>query len=102
MSDAAAENPFLPDGRQWAWSSTTLGLAKECKRKYYYAQILGYRNVGNNPHIIFGMHYAKALERYHQYRAEDYPHDYAVGAAVQQLLLDSVDWQSEHNFKNKD
>jgi hypothetical protein len=66
MSDAAAENPFLPDGRQWAWSSTTLGLAKECKRKYYYAQILGYRNVGNNPHIIFGMHYAKALERYHQ------------------------------------
>jgi hypothetical protein len=37
----AAENPFLPDGRQWAWSSTTLGLAKECKRKYYYAQILG-------------------------------------------------------------
>jgi hypothetical protein len=54
MSETTAENPFLPDGRQWAWSSTTLGLAKECKRKYYYAQILGYRNVGNNPHIIFG------------------------------------------------
>jgi hypothetical protein len=102
MSEATAENPFLPDGRQWAWSSTTLGLAKECKRKYYYAQVLGYRNVGNNPHIIFGMHYAKALERYHQYRAEDYPHDYAVGAVVQQLLLDSASWSSEHNFKNKD
>jgi hypothetical protein len=102
MSETAAENPFLPDGRQWVWSSTILGLAKECKRKYYYAQILGYRNVSNNHHITFGWHYAKALERYHGYRAEDYTHDHAVQTVVHQLLLDTVNWQSEDHFKNKD
>jgi hypothetical protein len=103
MSETAAENPFLSDGRQWAWSSTTLGLAKECKRKYYYAQVLGYRNVGNNPHIIFGMHYAKALERYHLYRASGpSPHKAAVDKVIYQLLLDTANWQSEHHFKNKD
>jgi hypothetical protein len=101
MSETATDNPFLPDGRQWVWSSTTLGLAKECKRKYYYAQILGYRNVGNNPHIIFGQHYAKALERYHRERIHQ-DHQDAVRYVVALLLQDTEAWQSEHNFKNRD
>jgi hypothetical protein len=96
-------DPFLPDGRQWVWSSSTLGLAKECKRKYYYAQILGYRGVGANPHLIFGAHYAKALERYHRYRATDnQDHQTCIRAVVDELLVDTLEWHSEHHFKNRD
>jgi hypothetical protein len=48
------------------------------------------------------MHYAKALERYHHQMALGGNHDYALGMVIHQLLLDTADWQSEHNFKNKD
>src|SRR5436189_79613 len=44
----AAESPYLPDGRQWAWDSSSLDPAKSCARKYYYQQILGYRQKGEN------------------------------------------------------
>jgi hypothetical protein len=62
-------HPSYPDGRQWAWNSSTLRPAKECKRKYYYEVILGYKSTGENQNIIFGGHYAKALEHFHGLRS---------------------------------
>jgi len=63
-------SPYLPDGRQWAWDSSSLGPAKDCARKYFYQQILGYRQKGENAHLTFGRLYASALETYHKLRAE--------------------------------
>src|SRR5712691_11651344 len=65
-----AESPYLLDGRQWAWDSSSLGPAKDCARKYFYQQILGYRQKGENVHLTFGRLYASALETYHKLRAE--------------------------------
>jgi hypothetical protein len=97
------ESPYLPDGRQWAWNSTALGWAKECKRKYYLSQHLNLAKSGDNVHLVFGGHYAKALERYHRFREIDaLAHEDALRATVADLLIDTKDWHPEHNFKNRD
>lgn len=96
------ESPYLSDGRQWAWNSTALGLAKECKRKYYLAQLLGKSTQGENVHLTFGRHYAKALEDYHRLMAAGLGHAESVANAVHALLSASAGWESEHNFKNRD
>lgn len=99
-----AQSPFLPDGRQWAWDSTALGLAKECPRKYYYVMKLGFRSRADNVHLVFGSHYAKALETYHKLRvAKD--HDEALRSIVEQVLQwtwDDGPWTPDHNFKTRE
>jgi hypothetical protein len=58
----SGNNPFLPDGRQWAWNSSSLNPAKTCARKYYYEVICGYVTKDENVHLTFGGIYASALE----------------------------------------
>ena len=53
-------------------------------------------------HLIFGAHYAKALERYHLYRATDLNHEESIHEVMTQLIRDSAGWESDHNFKNRD
>lgn len=112
------ENAFLPDGRQWAWNSVSLGLAKECPRKYYLSQILGWRVRGANVHLTFGGHYAKALERFHSARADGADFDQARRLTIQCLMLDTWEhptneetddplpggqpWDSQHPSKNRE
>lgn len=93
--------PYLPDGRQFAWNSTTLGLAKECLRKYYYAAIVGWSPRSLNDDITFGHYYARALEHYHLYRAEGESHDNASYLVVKQTLEATKDWASEHKSKDR-
>jgi hypothetical protein len=99
-----SDNPFLPDGRMWAWSSTTLNLAKECPRKYYYAVILGWQPKSLNDNITFGYWYAAALESYHKLRSPlyDYDHEISLRTVVLQTLQSTKDWQSEDTRKNRE
>lgn len=101
-SEPNTESPFLPDGRQWAWNSSTLRPAKECKRKYYYEVILGYKSTGENQNIIFGSHYAKALERFHGLRSNHIEYDQALHEVVHELLQETFSWKSDHPAKNRD
>ena len=97
-------SPFLLDGRQWAWNSTTLGLGKECLYKYYLAVIEGWSPKSLNDDITFGLHYASALESYHKLRSELYnklDHDTALSTVVLQTLQSTAAWISEHRFKDR-
>lgn len=97
-----AENPFLPDGRQWAWNHSSLEPAKACPRKYYYTVIEGWRSRAANDDITFGGHYAKALEIYHRMAANGQPHNNNVRAIVRYVLEETKDWKSEHNAKTRE
>lgn len=97
-------SPYLPDGRQWAWNSTSLGIGKECLRKYYYAVRLGWSPAILNDDITFGMWYASALESYHKLRSHLYnhlTHDEALNEVVRSTLQSTAGWNSEHRIKNR-
>lgn len=96
------ESAFLPDGRQWAWNHSSLEPAKACPRKYYYTVIEGWRSKSATDDIIFGTHYAKALEIYHKGRADDESHRDATEFAIFATLTETRAWQSEHNIKTRE
>jgi hypothetical protein len=108
------DSPFLPGTKvQYAWDSTSLGLYKECPRKYYYQMILGYRpkSLGGSPHLRFGQIYHSALESYDRYRVQGRSHDDALSFAVLNAMMDSWDyhddkpsgpWVSDHSLKNRE
>lgn len=63
-------SPFLPGSRfQIAWDSTSLGLLKECPRKYYYQIVLGWSPRHSNVHLRFGQLYHSGLEGYDHFCA---------------------------------
>lgn len=102
------ESPFLPDGRQWAWSASHIKLAKECWRKYYYAARQSLTRKDLSVDLVFGKHYAKALETYHKLRNQQNPatdkpwtHDEAVHEVTFVTLNSTSSWQPEHNFKTR-
>lgn len=83
----ARQSPFA-DGThfQTAWDSTSLGLLKECPRKYYYEIILGWRSGGMNVHLTFGLGYHAALEAYDHARCAGADHVQATRAALKVAL----------------
>lgn len=95
------ESPFLPDGRQWAWNHSSLEPAKACPRKYYYSVIEGWQSRNANDDITFGMHYAKALERYHTFVLLLGHHE-ALHQTILLTLQESYGWKSEHNAKTRE
>lgn len=63
-------SPLIPGTHfQFAWDSTSLGLLKECPRKYYYEILCGWRPKRDNVHLTFGLLYHAALEAYDHYAA---------------------------------
>src|SRR5690606_32074132 len=76
------EIPFLQIG----WDSTSLGLLKECPRKYYYNMVLGRQSRGDNVHLTFGGHYHKALEIYDHMKSAGADHEEATDYALRYCL----------------
>jgi len=86
-----------PDGRlsfsatylhhQIAWDSTSLGLLKECPRKYEYNILKGHVSHGDNPHLKFGTEFHSAIENYHYCTAFGLDHDTALKSALRQALI---------------
>lgn len=71
-ADNGAFSKEIP-GLQTAWDSTSLGLLKECPRKYYFSMIEGWGREGN-VHLVFGQYLHSALEFYDKRRAEGATH----------------------------
>ncbi len=94
-------SPFDSDGVQYAWDSTSLGLLKECPRKYFYKMICGWDRQRKSHHLIFGQLLHTGLETYDKVSTamladgivpED-AHEIAVFSAIDKIMRESVDYQ---------
>lgn len=99
------ESPFLPDGRQWIWNSSSLDPAI-CPRKYYYQIVRGLRSLRQSADLIFGGAYAKAHEQFHKTMAETGDREAALRSAVHRALtvtwFEDGPWQSTHPTKTRE
>lgn len=82
---------FNDTGFQWAWDSTSLSSFVTCPRKYYYSILQGWTSELRSVHLIFGGHYATALEHYHKHRAGGIGHDDALLQVVREALINTWD-----------
>ena len=86
---------IIQPGLQIAFDSTSMGLLKECPRKYYYSIICGWRSRAESVHLTFGLHYHKALEAYDHGKAKGMSHEDALDFAVHIAL--TITWDKERS-----
>ncbi len=103
-----ARSPFLPGTNiQFAWSSLTLGLIKECPRKYQYTVIEGWSSREESIHLRFGIEYHQALQDYAIARAEGMKHEDGIHEAIRALHHRVHDWAPDRTtragkYKNRE
>lgn len=99
---------FDASGFQHAWDSTSLSNFVTCPKKYYYSNLQGWQSEIRSAHLLFGGHYATALERYHKMRASGIDYDDAVRHVVRLAMTET--WDTErgagqewfHNLKTRE
>lgn len=107
-----APSPFSPTipTFQLAWDSTSLGLLKDCPRKYQLSILLQWSPKSKSHHLTFGGLYASGVERYAHLRARGLPHDDTVLGVVRWVLEASgsrgeggewLPWDSRDSLKNR-
>lgn len=117
MTELVMPKSFDANGLQFAWDSTSIKLATECMRKYYYKMIVGWQPEDLSVHLKFGIAYAEALEHYHKYVAQGMDREEAIETVVHEALLATWDheldaegnripgtgapWESMHNLKTR-
>lgn len=84
---------FDESGVQFAWDSTSIGLAETCLRKYQLNMLLGWQPDKKSVHLIFGGLYATALEHYHQHVAAGMPVDEATVEVVHEALIATTEYE---------
>ena len=77
------------DGTFFAWDSTMIKDAEKCARNFYYKHVEGWTAYQKSVHLVFGGHYAKALENFHKYKALGQSHDEALEAVVLEALCET-------------
>ena len=104
----AIRNPAFSSavpGLQIAWDSTSLGLLKECPRKYYLFMVEGWTPRAQSIHLRFGQIYHSALETYDRAKAKGASHDEAARSAIRHALVESWDgdkpWITDDSYKNR-
>jgi hypothetical protein len=88
---------FNASGAQYAWDSTSLTAFATCPRKYYYSNLQGWTSELRSVHLIFGGHYASALEHFHKFRAAGISHDDALRKVVLEAMLNTWDHERSEN-----
>lgn len=86
---------FTAEGVQFAWDSTSLKLYDECPRKYQYKMIEGWQTRNKSHHLIFGAHYATALEHFYKHRALGDSLEEALEKVVHEALINT--WEYARN-----
>lgn len=86
---------FNESGFQYAWDSTSLSSFVTCPRKYYLSMLQGWTSELRSVHLIFGGHYASALEHFHKHRAAGVEYEDAVRMVVREVLENT--WDREAN-----
>lgn len=95
--DHVGEHPqaFTADNIQFAWDSTSIKAAEECLYKYKLTLIDGWQPRSLSVHLLFGAHYATALEHYHKHKADGKEHEEALRAVVLETLINT--WEHEED-----
>jgi len=86
---------FDASGFQFAWDSTSLSSFVTCPRKYYLSMLQGWTAEQKSVHLIFGGHYATALEHFHKHRAFGIDYNDAVRLVVQEVMINTWDHETE-------
>lgn len=98
-------NSHFRDGVQYAWDSTSIKYAQKCLRYYKYKMIDNWEPRNSSVHLIFGGHYAKALEFFHKLRAKGFSVDNALHEIVKNVLeatwINGKPWDSGHDKKTR-
>jgi hypothetical protein len=84
---------FLPSGEQYIWSANSISLAQTCLRKYQYKKIEGWTSRSKSADLIFGGHYATALEHFYKHLALGMGREEALQAVVHEALI--ATWEYE-------
>lgn len=82
-------NSSFRDGVQFAWDATSIELAQTCLRKYYYTMVLGIQPNETSVHLVFGGHYAKALETFYKLRAKGKTIDDALAEVIHMTMINT-------------
>lgn len=109
---------FDETGLQTAWDSTSVGAFEKCPRFYQLRHVEGWQPKRRSVHLVFGGHYAKALERFHRLQASGMSEDDATIEVVRLLMLETWEheldaegnrlpgtghaWESDHPAKSRD
>jgi hypothetical protein len=88
---------FDANGIQYAWDATSLSSASKCMRFYYYKHMEGWQPTFKSVHLIFGGHYARALELYAQAIAAGTERETAIRDVVKYLLENTWDYDRDEN-----
>lgn len=90
-------NKSFDRGGQFAWDATSLKLAEECPRKYYYKMICGWFRPDKSFHLLFGGWFATALEHFYKHIALGMPRQEALEAVITEALFNT--WEYEREYK---
>lgn len=118
LAPAKVSNKSFDIGGQFVWDATSLSLAQTCARKYQLKMIEGWQPRKKSVHLVFGGHYATALEHYYKFRALGDTLDEALEKIIFETLcntwerpiqLDGVDpigegnpWDSGDSIKTRE
>lgn len=92
---------------QFAWDSTSIGAFKTCPRYYQYTILEGWQPREISVHLIFGLHFHAALERYDHLVFGGMDKDSALREVVRYVLQITWDekkgrpWMSDDPNKNR-
>lgn len=98
---------LLTPNMQIAVDSTSLGAFKTCPRYYQLSILEGWQPRDLSVHLIFGLHFHAALERYDHLRFSGMSHTDALREVVRYTLALTWDakrnrpWQSDDAYKNR-
>ena len=109
---------FDESGVQFAWDATSIKIAEECLYKYKLKMLEGWTPFRTSVHLIFGSHYATALENYHKKVAAGADSHEATLDIVHEALIATWEheldeegapiegtgspWASDHNAKTRE
>lgn len=94
-------NASFTRGLQTVWDSTSLSWFKRCPELYRLKMLEGYQPRRVSAHLLFGQHYATAIERFHKKRIF-LSHETALREVVFALLSETFEWVSDHPTKNRE
>lgn len=97
MTDLSTRKSFR-DGLQFAWNASSITTASECLYKYKLQILDGWASPHSSVHLIFGGHYATALENYHKHIALGKTWEEGLELVVHEALINS--WVPEHECSN--
>lgn len=80
---------FDKNGVQFAWNASSITLAETCLRKYQLTQLECWQPSRKSVHLLFGGHYATALEHYFKHTALGMSPEDALIEIVREALLNT-------------